>query len=451
MSAWSPTSYRSHVAAQAIEYPDPAALDRVVEELRVLPPLVTSWEIERLKSLLAEAQLGRRFVLQGGDCAETFADCRSTVLSAKLKILLQMSLVLVHGAQRPVVRIGRFAGQYAKPRSVATETRDGVTLPNYFGDLVNRAEFSEAARRPDPRLLLAGYHHAAMTMNFVRSLTAGGFADLHHPEQWDLSFRESARLSASVREEYERASAQLAEGLRFMEALGETTIDELTRVELYASHEGLHLPYEAAQTRRVPRRSGYYDLSTHLPWIGERTRALDGAHVELFRGVQNPIGVKLGPSVTPADVVALIERLNPSDEPGKMVLITRLGASRVESALPPLLAAVQATGRRVLWICDPMHGNTRTTAGGRKTRAFEDILAELERTAEAHRKGGTLLGGVHFELTGEDVTECVGGADGLTDADLETAYETACDPRLNYRQSLEMAFSLARLLRPRRS
>ncbi|MFO0681641.1 MAG: 3-deoxy-7-phosphoheptulonate synthase class II [Sandaracinus sp.] len=451
MSAWSPTSYRSHVAAQAIEYPDPAALDRVVEELRVLPPLVTSWEIERLKSLLAEAQLGRRFVLQGGDCAETFADCRSTVLSAKLKILLQMSLVLVHGAQRPVVRIGRFAGQYAKPRSVATETRDGVTLPNYFGDLVNRAEFSEAARRPDPRLLLAGYHHAAMTMNFVRSLTAGGFADLHHPEQWDLSFRESARLSASVREEYERASAQLAEGLRFMEALGETTIDELTRVELYASHEGLHLPYEAAQTRRVPRRSGYYDLSTHLPWIGERTRALDGAHVELFRGVQNPIGVKLGPSVTPDDVVALIERLNPSDEPGKMVLITRLGASRVESALPPLLAAVQATGRRVLWICDPMHGNTRTTAGGRKTRAFEDILAELERTAEAHRKGGTLLGGVHFELTGEDVTECVGGADGLTDADLETAYETACDPRLNYRQSLEMAFSLARLLRPRRS
>ncbi len=450
MSAWSPTSYRSHVAAQAIEYPDAAALDRVVEELAVLPPLVTSWEIERLKTLLAEAQLGRRFVLQGGDCAETFADCRSTVLSAKLKILLQMSLVLVHGSQRPVVRIGRFAGQYAKPRSAATETRDGVTLPNYFGDLVNRAEFSAEARRPDPRLLLAGHHHAAMTMNFVRSLTAGGFADLHHPEQWDLSFRQSARLSASVRDEYERASTQLAEGLRFMEALGETTMDELTRVELYASHEGLHLPYEAAQTRAVPRRSGYYDLSTHLPWIGERTRALDGAHVELFRGVQNPIGVKLGPSVTPEDVVALIERLNPSDEPGKMVLITRLGAARVESALPPLLAAVQATGRRVLWICDPMHGNTRTTAAGRKTRAFEDILAELERTADAHRRGGTLLGGVHFELTGEDVTECVGGADGLTDADLETAYETACDPRLNYRQSLEMAFSLARLLRPRR-
>lgn len=450
MTAWSPTSYRSRTAAQAITYPEPEALDRVVEELRVLPPLVTSWEIERLKMLLGEAQEGKRFVLQGGDCAETFADCRSTILSAKLKILLQMSLVLVHGAQRPVVRIGRFAGQYAKPRSTPTETKDGVTLPNYFGDLVNGAAFDARARTPDPKLLLAGYHHAAMTMNFIRSLTAGGFADLHHPEQWDLSFSESASLSPALRAEYQRASEQLAEGLRFMEALGETSIDELTRVEMYASHEGLHLPYEAAQTRRVPRRSGYYCLSTHLPWIGERTRALDGAHVELFRGVQNPIGVKLGPSVTPDEVIALAERLNPSDEPGKLVLITRMGAGRVESALPPILAAVRDSGRRVLWVSDPMHGNTRTVSSGRKTRFFDDILAELERTADAHRKTGTLLGGVHFELTGEDVTECMGGADALTEADLETAYETACDPRLNYRQSLEMAFLLARTIRSRR-
>ena len=450
MSAWTPTSYRSHVAAQAVSYPDVAALDRAVEELRVLPPLVTSWEIERLKTLLAEAQEGKRFVLQGGDCAETFADCRSTILSAKLKILLQMSLVLVHGAQRPVVRVGRFAGQYAKPRSTPTETREGVTLPNYFGDLVNRAEFAEGARTPDPRLLLAGYHHAAMTMNFIRSLTVAGFADLHHPEHWDLSFSQSASLSPTLRAEYRRASEQLAEGLRFMEALGETSIDELTRVEMYASHEGLHLPYEAAQTRRVPRRSGYYCLSTHLPWIGERTRGLDGAHVELFRGVQNPIGVKLGPSVAPHEVLALAERLNPSDEPGKLVLITRMGAARVEQVLPPILAAVRESGRRVLWVCDPMHGNTRMAGSGRKTRAFDDILAELERTAEVHRKEGTLLGGVHFELTGEDVTECTGGADALTEADLETAYETACDPRLNYRQSLEMAFLLARTIRPRR-
>jgi 3-deoxy-7-phosphoheptulonate synthase len=449
MSAWTPTSYRSRTAAQAIAYPDPAALERVVEELRVLPPLVTSWEIERLKSLLAEAQEGKRFVLQGGDCAETFADCRSTILSAKLKILLQMSLVLVHGAQRPVVRIGRFAGQYAKPRSTPTETRDGVTLPNYFGDLVNRAAFTAEARTPDPTLLLAGHYHAAMSMNFVRSLAAGGFADLHHPEQWDLSFTHSASLSPALQAEYRRASEQLAEGLRFMEALGETSIDELTRVEMYASHEGLHLPYEAAQTRRVPRRAGYYCLSTHLPWIGERTRALDGAHVELFRGVQNPIGVKLGPSARPGDVAALVERLNPSDEPGKMVLITRMGAAKVDGALPPILEAVQASGRRVLWICDPMHGNTTTLASGKKTRAFEDILSEIERTAAVHARVGTLLGGVHFELTGEDVTECTGGADALTEADLETAYETACDPRLNYRQSLEMAFLLARILRPR--
>jgi 3-deoxy-7-phosphoheptulonate synthase len=453
MGAWSPTSYRARVAAQAIAYPDEAALARELERLRGLPPLVTSWEIERLKSLLAEAQEGRRFVLQGGDCAETFADCRSTIISAKLKILLQMSLVLVHGARRPIVRIGRFAGQYAKPRSEPTETRtvDGqrVTLPNYFGDLVNRAEFTAEARTPDPTLLTLGYHHAAMTMNFVRSLTAGGFADLHHPEQWDLSFSESASLSPALREEYLRTREQLAEGLRFMEALGETSIDELGRVEMYASHEGLHLPYEEAQIRRVPRREGYYCLSTHLPWIGERTRALDGAHVELFRGVQNPIGIKLGPSTRKDQVLALLETLNPSDEPGKIVLITRMGATRVESALPPLLEAVRSSGRRVLWICDPMHGNTVATASGRKTRGFDDILAELERTADVHHAMGTVLGGVHFELTGQDVTECLGGADALTEADLETAYASACDPRLNYRQSLEMAFLLARKLRKR--
>ena len=449
MTAWSPTSYRSKVAAQAITYPDASALDRVTDELRVLPPLVTSWEIERLKSLLADAQEGKRFVLQGGDCAETFADCRSSVVSAKLKILLQMSLVLVHGAQRPVVRIGRFGGQYAKPRSTPTETREGVTLPNYFGDLVNRAAFDAASRTPDPQLLLAGYHHAAMTLNFIRSLAASGFADLHHPEHWDLSFSESATLSPALRAEYQRASAELASGLRFVEALGQMSIDEMTRVEMYASHEGLHLPYEAALTRRVPRRSGYYCLSAHLPWIGERTRALDGAHVELFRGVQNPIGVKLGPTIEAGEVIALIETLNPSDEAGKLVLITRMGAGRVSDALPPLLAAVRDSGRRVLWICDPMHGNTRVAASGKKTRPFGDILAEIERTAAAHREIGTSLGGVHFELTGEDVTECTGGADALTEADLDVAYETACDPRLNYRQSLEMAFLLARTLRHR--
>lgn len=418
-----------------------------------MPPLVTSWEIERLRSQLADAEEGRRFVLQGGDCAETFADCRSDVIASKLKILLQMSLVLVHGAQRPVVRIGRFAGQYAKPRSQPNETRviEGreVTLPNYFGDLVNRSEFSEAARTPDPHLLIEGYQHAALTMNFVRSLAASGFADVHRAHQWDLSFVSGARLSDDVAGEYRRTMQQLLDAIRFMESIGESRLEELTRVEMFSSHEGLHLEYEAAQTRSVPRREGHYCLTTHFPWIGERTRRLDGGHVELFRGVKNPIGVKLGPKTTPDDVLALSRALNPDDERGKLVFITRMGHTKVGAQLPLLLRAMRDGGRRCLWICDPMHGNGITTSTGKKTRDFGAILGELEETIAAHGREGTVFGGVHFELTGEDVTECIGGADGLTEADLDTAYETACDPRLNYRQALEMAFAIARRLRAR--
>jgi 3-deoxy-7-phosphoheptulonate synthase len=451
---WTPESWRARPVAQGIQYPDPAALGRAVDTLRNLPPLVTSWEIERLKRHLAAAQEGRRFVLQGGDCAETLADTRPRVISAKLKILMQMSLVLVHGAMKPVVRIGRMAGQYAKPRSQPTETRRGedgrdVELPNYFGDLVNRADFTPEARAADPNLLLAGYHHAAMTLNFVRSLTEGGFADLHHPEQWDLAFFENVILPASLREEYQRTSRQLSEALRFMEALGEKTIEDLTRVEFYTSHEGLNLEYESAQTRAVPRREGWYCLTTHLPWIGERTRQLDGAHVEFFRGIENPVGIKLGPTTKPDDALRLIETINPHDEAGKIVLITRMGVRRAGDALPGLLAAVKASGRRVLWISDPMHGNTQGTMSGRKTRDFGDILREVEITMDAHAAAGTVFGGVHFEMTGEDVTECTGGADGLTEGDLHVNYATACDPRLNYRQSLEMAFSIARRLRAR--
>jgi 3-deoxy-7-phosphoheptulonate synthase len=286
-----------------------------------------------------------------------------------------------------------------------------------------------------------------MTLNFVRSLTAAGFADLHHPEQWDLSFLERARLSPELRDEYLRTSRGLAEALKFMEALGETSLDDLTRVELYTSHEGLNLEYEAAQTRTVPRRSGHFCLTTHLPWIGERTRRLDGAHIEFFRGIENPVGVKIGPSAPPADVVALADALNPRNEPGKLVLITRMGATKVKQALPPILRAVHASGRRVLWVSDPMHGNTVSTASGKKTRDFGAILAELEASADAHAEAGTRLGGVHFELTGEDVTECIGGAAGVTEADLDTAYTTACDPRLNYRQAIEMAFAIARRLK----
>ncbi|MCC6877704.1 MAG: 3-deoxy-7-phosphoheptulonate synthase class II [Sandaracinaceae bacterium] len=451
--SWSPDSWKSKPAAQSPKYEDPAALEAAVARLRSLPPLVTSWEIDRLKRNLAEAQEGRRLVLQGGDCAETLADCSSATITGKLKILLQMSLVLVHGSRKPVVRIGRFAGQYAKPRSSPTETRvlDGerVELPSYFGDIVNHAEFTPQARAADPRLLLDAYQHASLTLNFIRSLTAGGFADLHHPEYWDLSFLHHASLPEALRAEYQRTSEQLASALRFMEALGETSIDELTRVEFFTSHEGLSLHYESAQTRAVPRRKGYWDLTTHMPWIGERTRQIDGAHVELFRGVQNPVGVKIGPSIDPQELLRLIDALNPEDEPGKLVLITRMGAGKVADRLPPLVEAVARAGRRVLWICDPMHGNTQVTAGGIKTRSFDDILREVEASMDVHASIGTVFGGVHFEMTGEDVTECLGGAAGITEADLTTNYATACDPRLNYRQALEMAFSITRRLRPR--
>lgn len=450
---WSPESYRRKQAAQAIHYSDPRALEAALQKLRSLPPLVTSWEIETLKRQLAEAQEGRRLVLQGGDCAETLDECRPEIITNKLKILLQMSLVMVHGSMRPVVRIGRFAGQYAKPRSNPMETRvtplgERISLPSYYGDLVNRVDFTPEKRVADPRLLVEAYQHAAMTLNFIRSLAAGGFADLHHPEQWDLSFFEEADLSEELRAEYQHTSQQLADALRFMEAIGERAVEELTRVTFFTSHEGLNLHYEAAQTRRVPRREGYWNLTTHMPWIGERTRQLEGAHVEFFRGIQNPVGVKIGPTCEPDELLRLIEVLNPQDEPGKLVLITRMGARRVTDRLPGLLSAVKRSGRRVLWICDPMHGNTRTTDSGIKTRSFEDILGEVETTIDVHEAEGTVFGGVHFELTGEDVTECVGR--GVTEADLGTNYASACDPRLNYRQSLEMAFRITRRLRTKR-
>jgi 3-deoxy-7-phosphoheptulonate synthase len=439
---WTPDSWTTRVQAQAVDYPEPAAVESAVARLRELPPLVTSWEIEKLRAMIADAQAGKRFLLQGGDCAETLTDCRSDVIARKLKILIQMSLVLIHGGKKPIIRVGRFAGQYAKPRSSATESRDGVCLPSYFGDLVNRQDFSPAARAPDPELLVQGYLHAGLTINFVRSLTAGGFADLHHPEVWDLAHLSRADLSPTLRQEYQTMVRHLGEALRFMEALGESTVDELTRVEFFTSHEGLSLHYEAAQTKTVPRREGYYDLTTHLPWIGERTRDINGAHVEFFRGIRNPVGVKIGPTATASDLMALTERLNPRNEPGKLVLIARCGAGKVAAVLPPLVEAIKREGRQVLWICDPMHGNGRSTASGLKTRDFDDILTEVETSFDVHEAAGSHLGGVHFELTGDDVTECIGG--GLSESDLDRNYASACDPRLNYRQSLEMAFRLSK-------
>ncbi len=455
MSGWHPHSYQDRPREQAIRYADAPALERAIARIEALPPIVTSWEIERLRAHLADAEEGRRFVLQGGDCAERFADCTSDAIVSKLKILLQMSLVLVHGAGTPVVRIARLAGQYAKPRSHPSETRvvggREVTLPNYFGDLVNRAEFAEAARVPDPARLVEGYEHAALTMNFIRSLAVGGFADVHRARQWDLAFANGRGLEASVASEYRRTTAEILDAIAFMESLGERRVEEITRVEVFSSHEGLHLEYEAAQVRRVPRRAGHYCLTTHFPWIGERTRRIDGAHVELFRGVENPIGVKLGPSATPGEALALSRALNPRNEPGRLVFITRMGHEAVKTRLAPLLRAMREAGRRVLWICDPMHGNGTTTRSGRKTRAFSAILGELEETFEAHQREGTRFGGVHLEITGDDVTECVGGADAISEHDLDAAYETACDPRLNHHQSLELAFALARTLKGARA
>ena len=445
--SWSPGSWKSTPFSAPYSYDDPAALSAATTRLAQLPPLVTSWEIEKLKSQIAQAQLGERFILQGGDCAETLDECRPEHIANKLKILLQMSLVLIHGLRTPVTRIGRFAGQYAKPRSSATETSElngsPCTLPSYFGDLVNQAEFSPDSRRPDPNLMVEGYKHASMTLNFIRSLLDGGFADLHHPEYWDLSFFHNADLSSERKAQYQRMSQTLADGLSFMENLGEQRVHESTRVDFYTSHEGLNLFYEQAQTRTVPRRSGHFDLTTHLPWIGERNRNLDGPHIEFFRGINNPVGVKVGPTMTPDELLALIDALNPSNEPGKMVLIVRMGASKVAGNLPPLLRSIKNEGRHVLWMTDPMHANGTTTSSGIKTRDFNDILSELESTIAAHKAESTILGGVHFELTGEDVTECLGGASGITEDDLTKNYVSLCDPRLNYQQSLELAFLLA--------
>jgi 3-deoxy-7-phosphoheptulonate synthase len=427
-------------AKQLPTYPDPDALESVVRRLAQLPPLVTSWEVERLKRQLGEAAIGRRFLLQGGACAESFDHCRPDVITNKLKILLQMSLVLSYGLKRRIIRVGRFAGQYAKPRSDDTETRDGVTLPSYRGDLVNRPPFTEQDRRPDPDLLLQGYEHAALTLNFIRALVEGGFADLHHPEYWDLDFvNHSPRAT-----EYQRMVGTIADSLRFVETLTGTQAGEISRVDFFTSHEGLHLPYEQAQTRQVPRRVGWYNLSTHLPWVGMRTAEVGGAHVEYFRGIQNPIGIKIGPSMTPEWLRDLLDTLDPDGEPGRLTVIHRFGHERVARCLPPLVAAVRDSGKQVVWCCDPMHGNTETTANGLKTRRFENILSELEQAFEIHASEGSFVGGVHLELSGDNVTECIGGARGLSEVDLGRAYESSVDPRLNYEQALEIALLIAR-------
>ncbi|HET9106348.1 MAG TPA: 3-deoxy-7-phosphoheptulonate synthase class II [Steroidobacteraceae bacterium] len=445
-TSWHSASWQAKPAQQQPVYEDPVALQRVVAELSRLPPIVVSWEVDALRERLAAAQRGQAFLLQGGDCAETFADCESDAIVKKLKILLQMSLVLLHGLKKPIIRVGRMAGQYAKPRSVDTETRDGVTLPSFRGDLVNRPEFTAAARAADPELLLRGYERAALTLNFVRALVDGGFADLHHPEYWDLGFVKHAQL----KDAYQRIIQSIGDALDFFEGMSGTAVHEATLVDFYSSHEGLHLLYEQSQTRFIPRQNRWYNLSTHMPWIGMRTAKLDGAHVEYFRGISNPIGVKVGTAMDAAWLQGLVTTLNPQNQPGRLTLIHRFGAKDIATALPKAIAAVRETGQTVLWICDPMHGNTETSSGGLKTRRFENILKELDIAFRIHAEMGSHLGGVHIELTGEDVTECTGGARGLTDSDLARAYRSTVDPRLNHEQALELAMLIAERSQQRR-
>jgi len=440
---WHPASWQSLPAAQQPNYPDTPALQRVVADLSRLPPIVTSWEVDALKVQYARAQRGEAFVLQGGDCAESFDQCTSEDIVAKLKILLQMSLVVLYGLKKPVVRVGRMAGQYAKPRSAETETREGTSLPSFRGDLVNRNPFTASDRTPDPELILRGYERAALTLNFVRSLIDGGFADLHHPEYWDLRWVGHSPMA----DEYNDIVRSISNSLDFIETFSGRGIYTTQRADIYAAHEGLHLLYEQAQTRYLPRRERWYNLTTHFPWIGMRTAAVDGAHVEFFRGIANPIGIKIGPGMTREWLQDLIAILNPNNEPGRLTLIHRFGAKAIDDCLPAMISAVKETGSPVLWVCDPMHGNTESTADGTKTRRFDNILKELESAFRIHAAQGSYLGGVHLELTGENVTECTGGARGLTDGDLARAYKSAVDPRLNYEQAMEIAMRIAGLHR----
>jgi 3-deoxy-7-phosphoheptulonate synthase len=431
-------SWRSRPAAQQPQWPDAERLATVSAQLAVLPPLVFAGECDQLTERLAAVANGEAFLLQGGDCAETFAGSTSGAVRAKLQTLLQMAVVLTYGASVPVVKVGRMAGQFAKPRSRSTEVREGVELPAYRGDAVNGLEFSAAARTPDPDRLLRAYHSSAVTLNLCRAFTTGGYADLHQVHAWNQDF--VADSPAGRR--YERLAGEIDRALSFMRACGADPA-ELRSVELYSSHEALLLDYEHALTRLDSRTGRAYDTSAHFLWIGERTRAPDGAHVEFARAISNPIGVKVGPSATPADLLGLIEALNPTRQPGRLTLITRMGAEQIRTVLPALVRAVAEAGAPVAWVCDPMHGNTYEAASGHKTRHFDDVLAEVHGFFEVHRAEGTHPGGIHIEFTGDNVTECVGGSHEIDADDLNQRYETACDPRLNRSQALDLAFTVA--------
>jgi len=429
-------------AAQQPQWPDGDALDTAVAKLRSVPPLVFAGECDELKEKLAAVARGEAFLLQGGDCAETFDGVTADNVRNKLRVLLQMAVVLTYAASVPVVKLGRLAGQYAKPRSSDLETRDGLTLPAYRGDAVNGFDFTAASRFPDPHRLVEVYHSSASTLNLVRAFVTGGYADLRQVHTWNTDFVRSS----PVGRRYEQLASEIDRALTFMQAIGADP-DEFHRVDFHSSHEALILEYEHALTRIDSRTNQPYDVSAHFVWIGERTRQLDGAHVELLSHIRNPIGVKLGPTTSPDDVIALAEKLDPQREPGRLTFITRMGADKVVDRLPNIVEKVTAAGVQVAWVCDPMHGNTFEASSGYKTRRFDDVIAEVQGFFDVHRSLGTWPGGVHVELTGDDVTECVGGGEALAEIDLGNRYESVCDPRLNRVQSLELSFLVAEMLR----
>ena len=435
------------VAAQQPNWPGGPAgepLAKAVAELKTLPPLVFAGECDQLKARIADAAAGKAFWLQGGDCAETFGSATADSIRNRIKTILQMAAVLQYQSSLPVIKVGRMAGQFAKPRSNDTETRNGVTLPAYRGDAVNGLDFTEESRTPDPQRLVKVYNTSAATLNLVRAFTQGGFADLRRVHEWNKGFIADSTFGAK----YEQVANEIGRALSFMESAG-VDPDEFKAVDFYASHEALIIEYEKALTRIDSRTDLPYDVSGHFIWIGERTRQMDGAHIDFAAKVRNPIGVKLGPKTTVEDALSLIDKLDPNREPGRLTFITRMGASKIREILPALVEGVTNSGAQVLWVCDPMHGNTFETSNGYKTRQFEDVLDEVRGFFEVHKKLGTHPGGIHIELTGDDVTECLGGGNQISEKDLESRYETACDPRLNHSQSLELAFLVAEMLRNR--
>ncbi|WP_374763798.1 class II 3-deoxy-7-phosphoheptulonate synthase [Yunchengibacter salinarum] len=448
MSDWKPDSWRTKPVRQVPDYPDKALLANVESELSSYPPLVFAGEARQLRSQLADVANGRAFLLQGGDCAESFAEFHPNNIRDTFRVLLQMAVVMTFAASCPVVKVGRLAGQFAKPRSSDMENKDGVELPSYRGDIVNGIDFTDAARQPDPNRLLKAYSQAAATLNLIRAFAQGGYANLHSVHRWNLDFVEQSAAG----EKYQELASRISEALAFMEACGvdPESVQQLSGTDFYTSHEALLLGYEQAMTRVDSTSGEWYDTSAHMLWVGDRTRQIDGAHLEFLRGIANPIASKVGPSTDPDELLRLIDILNPRNEPGRLTLITRFGAGKVADHLPRILETVKREGRNVIWSCDPMHGNTIKTGNGYKTRPFDRVLDEVKQVFACHREAGTYAGGIHLELTGQNVTECTGGAVAITEDGLASRYHTHCDPRLNAMQSIEMAFQVADCLKQER-